>query len=234
MLLVKVRVVNTSAAETAKASLRLSTRPAGGEELYLDNDLVMARHGDGGRLRFLVRGAAGDLAEEGGALRWSKELAPGAAHELEFLIPTITLDKPEEIDALRKRDFEADCRRICRFWEELTARVPQITTPEPWLNDFYKAVAAAPGGQLRQGHQDQLALCPRGHVRLQGVSERVRHDGLRPRSPRTPSGGRRLPGRLDRVPGHGAAAGQFQVDRRPVLRSRRLRARSATTSTTAT
>ena len=140
VLLVKVRVVNTSAAETAKASLRLSTRPAHGEELYLDKDLVMARHGDGGRLRFLVRGATGELAKEGDALRWSKELAPGAAHEVEFLIPSITLDKPAEIDALRKRDFEADCQRICRFWEELTAQGAQITTPEPWLNGFYKSV----------------------------------------------------------------------------------------------
>jgi hypothetical protein len=140
VLLVKVRVVNISTAETAKASLRLSSRSARGEGLYLDKDLVMARHGDGGRLRCLVRGAAGDLVKEGDALRWSKELAPGAAHEVEFLLPTITLDELAEIDALRKRDVEADFRRVCRFWEELTARGAQITTPEPWLNGFYKSV----------------------------------------------------------------------------------------------
>ena len=122
VLLMRVRVVNTSATETAKASLCLTTRPANGEELYLDNDQVMARHGDGDRLRFLIRGATEGLAKEGSGLRWSKELPPGASQEFELLIPTITLDKPDEIDALRRRDFAADLRRICRFWEGCTAR----------------------------------------------------------------------------------------------------------------
>lgn len=138
VLLVKVRVVNTSA-ETAQARLRLSTHAGGGEQLFLEKDVAMARHEGGGRMRFVVRGEVDNFAEEGGALCWSKGIPPGAAEEFVFLIPTITLDKPEEIAALRDRDFDADCRRICRFWEELTDKSTRIDTPESWLNGFYKA-----------------------------------------------------------------------------------------------
>ena len=66
-------------------------------------------------------------------------IPPGTAEEFVFLIPTITLDKPEEIAALRERDFDDDCRRICGFWEKLTAKSTRIDTPESWLNGFYKA-----------------------------------------------------------------------------------------------
>lgn len=55
------------------------------------------------------------------------------------MVPSITLTEDAEIAALRKKDFDADSRRICEYWRALTARGAQIETPEPQINEFYKS-----------------------------------------------------------------------------------------------
>lgn len=139
VLLMRVRVVNTSGAEAGTARLHLTSRAGANEKLVVDGDRVVAATER--RFRYLVRtGGRGTLAQAGDAVDWSVQLAPGESHELEMLIPSITLSKPEEIAALRRRDFPSDLRRTCEFWRQLEARGTRIETPEPWLNDFYKSV----------------------------------------------------------------------------------------------
>ncbi len=53
-------------------------------------------------------------------------------------IPSVTLTGEAEIEALRRRDFDAASRRVCELWRRLSAQGAEIVTPEPWLNDFYK------------------------------------------------------------------------------------------------
>ena len=140
VLLMQVRVVNTSDTEAGTARLHLTSHPSGGEEVYVEGGRVLARSADGPRLRYLVRaGDRGQWKQAGSGVRWSLELAPGKSHQLMFLIPSITLTKDDEIEPLGRRKFEADCQRICGYWEELTAKGTQIDTPEPWLNGFYKS-----------------------------------------------------------------------------------------------
>jgi hypothetical protein len=139
LLLMRVRMVNTSATTPGAAKLRLSCHAQGDEKLVVDGDRALAQGQGGGRLRYLVKTGGGTLAQDGNSVAWSLDLAPGASHEVFFAIPSVTLTKDEEIAALRKREFQADSRRVCEFWKELTARGAQIDTPEPWLNGFYKA-----------------------------------------------------------------------------------------------
>jgi hypothetical protein len=142
VLLMRVRVVNTSASDRGTAGLVLQSFGPNAEKLSLDGDRVMAGGKDQPRVRCLLnRNGRGDATGEGDGLRWTLELAPGESHDVYVFIPSITLTKGEEIAALRERDFNAAARRICDFWRDLTAQGTQITTPEPWLNDFYKAHA---------------------------------------------------------------------------------------------
>ena len=137
VLLMKVRVVNTSATESGTAKLRLS---AGGDQLYLDGDRMMARGEGGGRLRYLLKTAApAKTTAAGDCVNWSVELAPGQSQELYFAIPSVTLTDNDEIESLRKRDFDEACGRLCAMWKKLADEGTQIETPEPWLNHFYRA-----------------------------------------------------------------------------------------------
>jgi hypothetical protein len=141
VLLMRVRVVNTSSDETADAALYLSSRTADGEErLELDGERVVARVGDDRRFRYLIRSAGrGKIRSDGPNLRWSLKLKPGESHNLFFAVPSITLTADSEIAALARRQFDAERRTIGDYWRKLIARSTQILTPEPWLNDFYKA-----------------------------------------------------------------------------------------------
>jgi hypothetical protein len=140
VLLVRVRMVNTSADDAGTARLLFSSSAAGPEKLMLDGDRLIAQTKDGQRFRFLfISGGKGETSQDGNAVRWTMPLAQGKAHDLYFLIPSITLTDESEFAALRKRDFDADSKRICDYWRALTARGAQIETPELAINDFYKS-----------------------------------------------------------------------------------------------
>lgn len=136
LLLMKVRLVNTSATESGTAHLHLTS---GSDQLVLQGDRMMTR-GDKPRFRYLMRSRGpAKTAQVGGGVRWSVDLAPGESRELFFAIPTITLASQDELEALRNRTFGEAAERLGRMWKELADRGTQIQTPEPWLNHFYRA-----------------------------------------------------------------------------------------------
>ena len=140
LLLMKVRVVNISSSGEAKASLNFSSYDEGNERLVFEGDRVMADSQGQKKFRYLIKtNSQGTMSQTQEGVRWDIELGPGKSHELFLEIPSITLDKNEEIAALRNRKFETDSLRVCEFWKERTAQGAQINTPEPWLNGFYKA-----------------------------------------------------------------------------------------------
>jgi len=140
VLLVRVRMVNASDTKAGTAKLRLTSGSQGEDKLVLEQGQAMAQSSEGSRLRFLVKNPnEGTFTADGNAALWSADLAPGASKTLYFCIPSITLTSPQEIQALQTRDFDADAGRVCEFWRTLTAKTTQIHTPEPWINDFYKA-----------------------------------------------------------------------------------------------
>ncbi|MBN1489645.1 MAG: hypothetical protein JXA69_06990, partial [Phycisphaerae bacterium] len=140
VLLMRVRLVNTSAHETGTARLLVKAGGEKPETLYADGDRILADYDGQPRLRLLwTAGQQATLTNEDRGARWTRPLAPGETHELFITAPSVTLDDDAEIDALRGRDFEAASQRICAYWQAITARGARIRTPEPWLNDFYKA-----------------------------------------------------------------------------------------------
>ena len=137
VLLVRVRMVNVSDVEAGTGKLHLSSGSQGEDKLTVK--LGRALTADS-RLRFAVQTVdAGTFTVQGNATLWAAELAPRASKTLYFYIPSITLTSENEIMLLEARNFEADAGRVCDFWRTLTAGATQIHTPEPWIDDFYKA-----------------------------------------------------------------------------------------------
>jgi hypothetical protein len=139
VLLMQLRVVNTSDAQPGIASLLLSSTDQAPERLVVESDRALGVSDGKPRLRYLIlTGGRGRLAAEGDITRWSLELKPGESHKLLVLVPSITLTNEQEIAALRQRDFEADSQRVLAFWRAQNDRGAQLETPEPWLNGFYR------------------------------------------------------------------------------------------------
>jgi len=137
LLLMQVRAVNTSAAGEGRATLLIRGRE---ESVRLDGDRIVADYDGSPRVRCLVRrGGRGEMYAEGKGVRWSMRLRAGESCDLFFAVPSVTIVGDAEIEAVRKRDFDADARRICQYWQELTDRGTRLTTSEPWLDDFHKA-----------------------------------------------------------------------------------------------
>jgi hypothetical protein len=150
VLLMKVRIHNTSPSDRATARLTLfaddedtlhADRKKRRDSLSLVGENVW---GQGARkerqFRYLWKnGGKGTVVAGSGRLAWSLELSPGQSLEMFFAVPSVTLTEEKEIAALGQRSFEADCRRIADFWRSRNPESTQIHTPEPWLNDFYKA-----------------------------------------------------------------------------------------------
>jgi hypothetical protein len=140
ILLMQVRMVNVSDSETSKAKLRFGSRARQQEKLTIRNGKAVAVTDDGDRLRFLVNtDSRGLLSEDGRSVEWVVELMPGQSEDLQIVIPSITLLTDDEIKSYEQLDFDTEATRACKFWRDLTARGTQIITPEPWINDFYKA-----------------------------------------------------------------------------------------------
>jgi len=141
-LLVRIRIVNTSDQVPATASLTLTSEPFDKprETLAMHGDVVSAVTPEGERVRVVLPAADASAWAAGDAeLRWTRKLGPGESHTLHAMVPSVTLAGEAEVESLRKRDFMEDAARICDFWTERTAAGTQIETPEPWLNDFYRA-----------------------------------------------------------------------------------------------
>jgi hypothetical protein len=139
VLLMRIRMVNVSQAQPASAKLRFASRAGGEGKLTVQQGRAVAQTGAGPRLRFLIAGGEGAFAEDGDGTAWAASLPPGEAVTLHICIPSVTLTDEKEIEPLQRRDFDSDAKRICGFWRDATAKATQIETPEPWINDFYKA-----------------------------------------------------------------------------------------------
>ena len=72
-------------------------------------------------------------------LRWEATLAPGEHRALEFKAPFIEALDPAEVDRLRAITFTEAVPAMLDYWRQRLARRTQIVTPDPALNDFYRA-----------------------------------------------------------------------------------------------
>jgi hypothetical protein len=142
ILLMQVRAVNTSALQEGTAVLRFGSHAGRDEKLALRKDKIVVVTDAGERLRLLVdANGQGTLARERGAVTWTASLKPGESKLVHVTVPSVTLLTDEEIEPVRALKFEPEAKRVCAFWRGLTAQGTQIQTPEPWLDDFYRAQA---------------------------------------------------------------------------------------------
>jgi len=75
------------------------------------------------------------------ALDWSWTLAPGESKTVTIKIPYVVLTEKSEQDALAKLDFEQEQHEIAGYWRRRLDESARLITPEPMLNEFYRAHA---------------------------------------------------------------------------------------------
>ncbi len=72
-------------------------------------------------------------------VRWQARLEPGEHRRLEFKAPFIEALDPSELDRLRAITFAEAVPAMLDYWRQRLTRRTRIVTPDPALNDFYRA-----------------------------------------------------------------------------------------------
>jgi len=78
-------------------------------------------------------------ARTSAVLRWEATLAPGEHRALDFKAPFIEALDLAEVDRLRAITFAEAVPAMLDYWRQRLTRRTQIVTPDPALNDFYRA-----------------------------------------------------------------------------------------------
>lgn len=141
VLLMQIRVVNLSQGTPGVARLHLTSHADTLERLEEDRGRIYAALSGGRFLRCVIdTGGVGEFSRIGQGISWSCNLGPGEARSLYVFVPSVTLENEQEIKALQSREFDRDVARILGFWQTMVEGTTQVETPEPWLNNFYRAV----------------------------------------------------------------------------------------------
>ncbi len=117
---------------------------AGSESLSTEDEFVYGSRGDQKRLRmrmFSEDSTYSDLWKTvDGRLEYGASMPP-SRDRLEFFlaIPFVTLTEPKEWEELRALDFSKSYEAVKGYWEGRVNAGARIDTPEPMINDFYKA-----------------------------------------------------------------------------------------------
>ena len=80
-----------------------------------------------------------DSAAAREAVRYRVSLAPGDGHAFDFLLPYVELLDATEMAALRALSYPQVHAGAVAFWRERVAQGMTLETPEPWLDDFFRA-----------------------------------------------------------------------------------------------
>ena len=140
--MVRFKVVNISGRrETLRLPMRVEVQGQGNERLITKNGLVAAHSVDKDRIRFLVTSDGTAKLTSGEANCVVCEVEVPAAQDREFYvaIPFLTPSDPAEVTQLKALSYNRQHDMIAAFWRKRTDQACQITTPEPLLNEFYRA-----------------------------------------------------------------------------------------------
>jgi hypothetical protein len=106
--------------------------------LQMDADGILR---DGARIRGQVM-AMGKAEVDGKSLQWCWSLAPGETCAVTVKLPYILLEGAGEQAALARLDFEKERIAVASYWRRRLDQSAYLITPEPMLNEFYRAHAA--------------------------------------------------------------------------------------------
>ena len=138
VLLARLVISNTSAADQA-TTLPLS---------YFSNE---AQHGlriDEKGILWLGNNVRGQIladkpaVTDGNNLVWNWKLAPGESKTILIKLPYVVLTEKPEQDALTTLDFEKERAAVAGYWKRRLDQGTQLISPEPVLNDFFRADAS--------------------------------------------------------------------------------------------
>ncbi len=149
VLMSRIRMSRIGEAEAVEARLDCSVVSAKKpEKLTLDGDRILSPVADGPkRLRMLVTSPdaadAYGLAARNGQVKYSARLtAEAPTRTVDIAIPYVTFTAPAEWERLRSIQFDDAFAAIRAYWRERIAASAQIETPQPMINDYYRAHAA--------------------------------------------------------------------------------------------
>jgi hypothetical protein len=94
---------------------------------------------NGGQLRGQVIADTVPIASSN-HLDWSGALAPHGTKTVFVKMPYLPLIEPAEASALAALDFERERKATGDYWRRVLNKSTRLITPEPALNDFYRAV----------------------------------------------------------------------------------------------
>jgi len=146
VLMLRFEMKRTGLADSSARLAIRSVDDTGDEKLNIDGDRIVASAGDSPNVRMLVRSP--DPADRysltapqgGGTIAYSALLTTQMpTRTLEVAIPYTTLNDPKEFALLRHLPFEKTVEAVRAYWKARVAAGAQIYTPEPMINDFYKA-----------------------------------------------------------------------------------------------
>jgi hypothetical protein len=80
-------------------------------------------------------------AAENESLVWGLTLGPGESKAILVKLPYVVLTEKAEHQALDRLDYRAELTAVGGYWRRRLASSPHLITPEPILNDFYRADA---------------------------------------------------------------------------------------------
>ncbi len=91
----------------------------------------------------------GQLVDRSGGIKWPSTsstglqfpLAPGESKTILLKIPYLLLTDQSEQNRLVDLDFDSERKAVAGYWHRRLAESARLITPEPVLNDFYKADA---------------------------------------------------------------------------------------------
>ena len=136
---VRIDVTNVGLRDKT-CGLRLSVSGKSPEEVTLGESGLVAN--GIGKLRARVAAdRPGALRQDGGAIAFRTELPPGGACRLDALLAYHDMDGDER-RALCLLNVETLLKDVVDYWERRIAHGTRIVTPEPMINDFYRAHVA--------------------------------------------------------------------------------------------
>ena len=133
------RLAFTSTGPAQRLSLPLSYKAGNAIQL-----LRLDENGDlwlGDNLRVQTRGGLLRATNEN-EISWIVQLEPGESKSLVVKVPYVPLTTPAERDALTRLDFDTERAAVAGYWRRRLDESARLITPEPVLNDFYRAQAS--------------------------------------------------------------------------------------------
>jgi hypothetical protein len=129
-------VLTNTTASPQNASLPVNYKSGDSLKPLRLDDKGLLWLGDNVRAQVLADNAPAVEAE---TLNWNWTLAPGDSKTVVFKIPYLVLTEKPEQAALASLDFDKEQREIAGYWRRRLNESARLITPEPMLNEFYRA-----------------------------------------------------------------------------------------------